>query len=173
MQAIIRSSVVVFVSVVLLRLFVMDSFIVRGDSMAPTVLNYDYVFINKLAYRFGNEPKRGDLVVLANQNTKQKHIIKRVIALPKERIVIENGGVRIKESRDENGVVLQEEYLTLPNTPAVGVIYINLDPQEYFVLGDNRQISIDSRVLGPINKWEIKGEVFLVIQFTKFWFKLF
>jgi len=112
MQAIIRSSVVVFVSVVLLRLFVMDSFIVRGDSMAPTVLNYDYVFINKLAYRFGNEPKRGDLVVLANQNTKQKHIIKRVIALPKERIVIENGGVRIKESRDENGVVLQEEYLS-------------------------------------------------------------
>ena len=173
MQSIMRVTIVIFVSVVLLRFFVIDSFIVRGDSMAPTILSGDYVLINKFAYRFDNEPQRGDLMVLAAPSTQQKHIIKRIIALPGERIVIENGAVRIKESRDQNGEVLQEEYLALPNTPAIGITYINLDPQEYFVLGDNRQISIDSRVLGPINKWEIKGKVFLAFQLSGFKLKKF
>ncbi|HEY4497797.1 signal peptidase I [Candidatus Giovannonibacteria bacterium RIFCSPHIGHO2_02_FULL_46_20] len=180
MQNIARPAVVIILSAILLRLFVIDSFTVQGDSMAPSILPGNYVFINKLAYRFGNEPRRGDIVVLATPSTQQKHIIKRIIALPKERIIIENGVIRIKNSREDDGRIIEEQYLALSangqdalDTPAVGITYINLDPQEYFILGDNRQISIDSRVLGPINKWEIKGRVFVALNLTRFKIMMF
>lgn len=173
MQSIIRATIVIIVSTILLRLFIIDSFTVQGDSMAPSILPGNYIFINKLAYRFGSEPQRGDLIILASPSIPQKHIIKRIVALPGERIVIENGIIRIKNSREDEGKIIEEHYLALPDTPAIGITYINLDPQEYFVLGDNRQISIDSRVLGPINKWEIKGRVFVALRINEFKLKRF
>lgn len=174
MMRVLRIATVVFVSVLFVRLFLIDSFLVAGDSMAPAILPNDYVFINKFAYRFNKAPQREDIVILTSPKIDNEYIIKRVIALPRERIVIENGTIYIKDSREGIARVLEEQYLAIPDTPAIGITYINMDPQEYFVLGDNRQMSIDSRELGSINKWEIKGKVFLAIRiengFKIFWF---
>lgn len=123
-----------------LRTFVIDAFIVQGDSMAPTVLAGDYVFVNKLAY-FLKEPLREDIVV-GKFRTHSSKMIKRIVGLPGEKVGL---------------------------TAAA----ITLDPKEYFVLGDNRYGSIDSKELGPIDKWDLDGRVFLVIKLKNLSFKVF
>jgi signal peptidase I len=152
----------VFIIALILRIFVVDSFIVKGDSMAPTISDGDYVFVNKISHYFGDF-KRGDIIVVKPRSTASK-IIKRVIGLPYERIEITENKVWIKNSRQDTGNVLSELYLNLPATPAIGLSTIQLDPKEYFVLGDNRYASIDSRELGPVDGWNIEGRVFLVLK---------
>ena len=149
--------VVAFVSAALLRTFVLEGFIVRGDSMAPTILDGEYVIVNKLAYAFRN-PERGDIVV-ANPRGERIKIIKRVIGMPGERFSIENDQVAIRVERLAAATVLNEGYLGSPSTTSRGISVLNIDPEEYFALGDNREVSTDSRDLGPIDKWKIKGKV--------------
>ena len=153
-----------FISIVL-RLFVFDVFIVKGNSMVPTIQSGDVVFIHKLAYAFG-APRRGDIIV-AIPRTMREMVIKRVVALPGERVEILHNRVVIKKDRTDTGEVLKEEYLSLPDTPDVGETVLNLDPEEYFVLGDNRYLSTDSRELGPIDGWKIKGKVVFDLNFRK------
>src|SRR3989338_8761558 len=97
--------IVVFITTALVRIFVIDSFFVSGDSMSPLLQDGDYIFINKLAYRGDREPKRGDVVIVAPE---KRNIVKRIIALPYERILIERGAVRIKTSREDEGNELIE-----------------------------------------------------------------
>lgn len=159
---------VVFISAVLVRIFVLDSFIVQGDSMAPTILPGDYVFINKIAYRL-KEPQHGDIVVAHPKAIPSgAYIIKRVIALPGEIIDIAKDAITIKSSRENPGTILKEPYIASLGTPEIGINRINIDPYEYFVLGDNRYASIDSRELGSINSWDIKGKVFIIIRLNEF-----
>ncbi len=127
--------IVAFVSALLLRVFVFEGFIVRGDSMSPAILSGDYVFINKLSY-MNREPARGDIVVATPREFKYK-VIKRVAGLPGE--YVEMDGRSFK-----------------------------LDPQEYFTLGDNSDVSIDSRELGFFDKWQIKGKVFGILRLKSF-----
>ncbi len=155
----------------LLRLFIFDVFIVKGDSMTPTIHNGDVVFISKLAYA-RKTPQRGDIIVVIPRNVAEK-IIKRVIALPEERVEILDNRVVIKKDRTDTGEVLKEEYLELPDTPDVQKTVLNIDPREYFVLGDNRYMSTDSRELGPIDDWKIKGKVMFAINLRKLYFKPF
>ena len=157
---------IAFICTLLIRVFVIEGFIVSGDSMMPTIDSGDYVFINKLAY-WGREPSRGDIVV-AIPRTYPNKVIKRIIALPGERFHIENNKVVISGDRTDPGVILTEIYLESSTTPAVGTTLIQLDPEEYFALGDNRQVSIDSRELGPLDKWDIKGKVIGKIDFKNF-----
>lgn len=159
--------IVTFIVVTLLRLFVFEAFFVKGDSMAPTILSGDYVLVNKLAYVGGIEPKRGDIVVVIPRVLPEK-VLKRVIGLPNERFAIINQRVVIKNSRTDKGLAIDEPYLEFPNTPEVGKTETTIDPKEYFVLGDNRNVSIDSRELGMVDKWDIKGKVFGVISFKSF-----
>lgn len=156
---------VTFVVVVLIRLFVFEAFFVSGDSMAPTILSGDFVLINKLAYA-QSEPKREDIIV-AIPRTYPGKVVKRVIGLPGEWFSIENNRIVIRNSRTEKGVNLDEAYLQFPDTPEVGKTKTNIDPREYFALGDNRGVSIDSRELGPIDLWNIKGRVFGVFSFKR------
>ena len=116
---------VALLGAVFIRLFLVEGFIVRGDSMAPNILSGDYVFISKLAY-LNKEPSHGDIIIASPRKSKIR-IIKRVIGLPGEYVEINS-----KEFK--------------------------LDPQEYFVVGDNKEASIDSRDLGFIDKWHIKGK---------------
>jgi len=165
MKPIVNILIVVVVSAIFIRLFVLDSFIVKGDSMAPAILAGDYVFINKLAYNkfVGREPHRAEIIV-AEPRGIDKEIIKRVIALPEERIQFESGKIVIKNSREDSGIELVESYLDLYGTPPIRQTELNIDPFEYFVLGDNRYGSTDSRELGPIDRWSIKGKVFFVFR---------
>lgn len=161
-QKLIYAALTVFALTLLLRMFVVEGFVVKGDSMSPNILSGDYVFVNKLAYLW-SEPERGDIVV-ANPRGEKIRVLKRIIGLPGERFEIVNGSVTIRQKRLDDKVPLKELYLSTNETPAVGIIHINLDPQEYFALGDSRSVSIDSRELGPIDKWHIKGRVFGVFN---------
>ncbi|HUD04326.1 MAG TPA: signal peptidase I [Candidatus Paceibacterota bacterium] len=164
-QKIISVVVVVAIIVILVRLFIFESFFVSGDSMAPTILSGDLVFVDKMAYWF-HQPARGDIIVVVPR-VYDGNIIKRVIALPGEIFDIENGKIVIKQSRDDVGITLDESYLMVSTTPEIGTTLYNVDPDEYFVLGDNRDVSIDSRELGPVDLWSIKGKVFLIFSFIR------
>jgi signal peptidase I len=125
--------------------------------MEPAIHSGDFVFINKTAYWF-KEPARGDVIVVIPRIYPNK-VVKRIIGLPGERFQIENNKVVIKSDRLDVREIIFEPYLGSTSTPAVGTTLIQLDPQEYFALGDKRDVSIDSRELGPVDKWSIKGKV--------------
>lgn len=157
---------VAFISALLLRLFVLEGFVVRGDSMSPTVLSGDYIFINKLAY-LNREPARGDIVVAIPRGQSFK-VIKRIVVLPGERFSIEGGQVVIRTQSMDEGRALEENYLRDDIESPVGITQSKLDPQEYFALGDNSAVSIDSRELGFLDKWHIKGRVFGIFRLSSF-----
>ena len=160
---------------VLVRTFVLAHFVVDGTSMAATLDSGDRVFVNKLSYRFG-EPDRGDVIVLHQiSGTSQRDLIKRVIAMPGERIEIVSCEVRITGTDDVTRI-LTEPYLD----PAVvtpgncGGDYAPPQDQpvpddHVFVLGDNRGGSQDSRSLGPIHYDDLVGRAFVVFWPRQNW----
>ena len=122
---------------------------VDGSSMQPSFQDGDYVIVNKLAYR-SNDLQRGDVVVFPFPMNREEDFIKRVIALPGDRLEIMDGDVYL------NGVLLTEPYLL---TEARGDMdEIIVPPGHVFVMGDNRNDSSDSRVWGPLNITEIIGK---------------
>jgi len=163
--------IVVIIVTVLIRLFVFDVFVVKGDSMAPSILNGEIVFVNKTAYYF-DTPKRGDVIVVIPRNMNSK-IIKRVIGMPRERIEILENRVVIRNEKGGEEVPFSEGYLEFKETLPMGKETFTLDPNEYFVMGDNRYISVDSRVLGPVDDWEMKGKVIFAFNFRNLMFKPF
>lgn len=163
-KQILQVLVAVLITAVGIRIFVIDSFIVKGDSMTPSILPGDYVFVNRLAYRWGKPVLRSDVVV-ARFRRLQSEVIKRIVGLPGERVEIIPNQISIKKERTDAGdVVSEKEYLNLPNFATNGTTTIKLDPQEYFLLGDNRFISTDSRELGPVDFFDIEGKVILLIR---------
>ncbi len=163
--------IVAFIGALFLRTFIIEGFIVIGDSMEPSIRSGDYVFVNKIAYA-KREPRREEIIVASSRSGER--IIKRIIGLPGERVAIENGKVVIKSGRTDPGEVLAEIYLNEGQTSlTTGISLIKLDPGEYFALGDNRKVSIDSRELGPIDIWDIKGRVIGVFNITHLKYKGF
>lgn len=140
-----------------IRFFVAQPFIVRGDSMLPTFKNSQYLIIDQLSYRF-NEPERGDIVVLHNPLLKRQYNIKRVIGLPNETVTVKNSAIHIKQS-DGVEFDLEEPYVTTSRLEASHMF--ELGPDEYFVAGDNRSVSADSRNWGALKRKEIAGRVFI------------
>jgi len=133
--------------------------IVKQSSMEPNFHDRDYLFVSKQAYRFG-EPQRGDVVVfdssLTDEGGKEKLLIKRIIGLPGEEIDI------IEEKVFINGVMLEESY-TMDGTTYGNVEDLIVPEGEYFCMGDNRDVSIDSRdpAVGCVEKEQMVGKVFL------------
>jgi len=144
-----------------LRFFLFEPFLVRGQSMEPNFHNFDYLIIDKFTYQF-REPQRGEVVVFRPPFDKKVFYIKRIIGLPLEKIIIDESKVIIFNNDYPQGFVLDESYLQ--NHYTLGKIEVNLGPNEYFVLGDNREASYDSRKWGPIKKEDITGRV--VFQFS-------
>lgn len=140
----------------LIYLFVAQFHKVSGNSMFPTYHNGDYLITEKISFRLG-EPKRDDVIVLKNPRNESQDFIKRIIALPGDTIKIENGSVFV------NGGLVNETYLP-PNTrtPAGAFLTegttITAGENQYFVIGDNRNHSSDSREWGSITKKEIIGK---------------
>jgi signal peptidase I len=160
-----------FLIALVIRMFVIEGFIVKGDSMHPAIDNGQYVIVNKLAYIWG-EPKRGDVVVAVSRVLPTK-LLKRIVGLPGERFQIKDGEIILRDKRTDPGDVLNEGYLSNPNILTDGDNLIVLDKDEYFALGDNRAVSIDSRELGVIDKWDIKGKVVGVFDLLHFSYKGF
>lgn len=143
-----------------IRQFVIQPFLVRGESMLPNFTDFDYLFVERVSYYF-REPKRGEVVVFRFPRNEQEYFIKRVIGLPGEHISIHSDALTITTGKGEK-MKLQESYLP-SGTYTEGNIEITLGPEEYYVLGDNRNYSFDSRQWGVLPKNDIIGKVFVRI----------
>lgn len=129
--------------------FAVQNFRIEGFSMEPNFHDGQYLFVNKVIYML-QPPQRGDVVVFVPPNNNTRDFIKRVIGLPGERVEIRSGVVYI------NGEPLQENYPLNPGTYSTGAIVV--PPDEYFVLGDNRNFSSDSHSWGTVPSKKIIGK---------------
>lgn len=145
--------------VVFIRYFIISPFSVKGKSMEPSFYEGEYLIVDEISYRF-KEPQRGDVVVLKYiDKGKSEFLIKRIVGLPGEEVVINQGKVLIKNEENPDGFYLEEDYL-FENIETFGNIKENISLDNYFILGDNRPNSLDSRYFGPILKDQIIGRVF-------------
>ncbi len=149
---------------VMIYLFVMSPQEVSGHSMEPNFQNGDYILTNKIIYKMA-EPQRGDIVIFKSPTNKDIDYIKRVIGLPGETVMLKDQRFYI------NGNLLEERYEY--NKPVFGGSFLQdgveiIVPEDhYFVSGDNRPGSSDSREFGPISKYDFIGKAFLRYWPTK------
>lgn len=148
--------IVIIAAVIVLpiRYFLFQPFIVSGDSMVPNFHSGDYLIIDEFSYRF-KDPQRGDVVVLKYPLDNKQRFIKRIIGLPGETVNIENGRVTIL--KNDTSLVLDEKKYLPDVLFTDGNIHLVLDENKYFVMGDNRQFSYDSRRWGVLPKEDIIG----------------
>lgn len=147
-----RFAFITLLIVIPIRMFIAQPFIVNGESMLPTFENGDYLIIDEISY-LKNEPKRGEVIVFHFPTDESRYLIKRIIGLPGETIQLQGDSVSITKV-DGEVVELDETYTN--NGASYGTW--TLDEEEYFVMGDNRGASSDSRSWGPLAKKEIVGK---------------
>ena len=153
---------VVIISLIIIipvRYFLIKPFYVKGASMEPSFYNNEYLIIDEISYRF-NEPKRGDTIVFHYPLDRSQYFIKRVIGLPGEKIQITAGQIYIFNEHNPEGRVLDETYLT-PGMRTIGEFDVRLLDDEYYLLGDNRSASLDSRVFGQVKRDVIVGRTWI------------
>ncbi len=148
----------VLVIVLPIRYFLFQPFMVRGVSMEPSFEQSDYLMVDQVSYNF-RDPERGEVVVFHYPDNPQKRHIKRIIGLPEERVVIEEG--RISVEKDGELKVLEENYILSSGRKDEEV---TLEENEYFVVGDNREASFDSRNWGSLPRENIIGRVFFQVS---------
>lgn len=141
--------------VFIVRTFIAQPFLVSGSSMEPGFSNGDYLLIDEVSYRF-RAPERGEVVVFRYPGDHRSFYIKRIIGLPGERIAVSDGNVKIYKA-DGIDKSLSESYIARQDFS--GAVDITLKPNQYFVMGDNRDFSFDSRAWGPLEKSDITGIV--------------
>ena len=150
------SILIAFLITFLAPLYLFQPYKVEMGSMLPTLHNNDRIMINKITYRFG-QPQRGDIVVFNPPNKNADvHYIKRIVGLPGESIQVKDGKVFINQTE------LIEPYLSQTDTPGfVGPVLLKED--EYFVMGDHRNNSMDSRDFGAITRDKIQGKTMCLL----------
>lgn len=144
------------------RYFLIQPFYVKGASMEPNFYDHEYLIIDEISYRL-SDPSRGDIVVFKYPKNPKQYFIKRIVGLPGERIKISEGNIHISKS-GMSFVPLEEKYLQKDietQLPATGFGDVLLGENEYFLLGDNRNQSLDSRVFGPVSREFIVGKTWL------------
>ena len=143
------------------RYYLIQPFYVKGASMEPSFHDREYLIIDEISYRF-NDPVRGEIIVFRYPENPQEFFIKRVIGLPGETVEIVNGEVFIYNEQNPNGIEIDETYLPDDvKTYALNDGQTILRGDEYFVMGDNRNASKDSRNFGPVNRSFLTGRVWL------------
>lgn len=152
-----KVAITVLVIVIPVRYYIMQPFYVKGASMEPNFYNYEYLIIDEISYRF-HDPARGDVVVLHNPHDPSQYFIKRIIGLPGETVEIKNHRVHIDGETLNELPYLDEAVETWGNQRVI------LEDDEYFVMGDNRNESLDSRVFGPVQR-----EVFIGRTWVRAW----
>lgn len=149
----IRFIIVALIIVIPIRLYIAQPFIVSGASMDPTFENGQYLIVDEISYRL-NEPARGDVAIFKYPKNPKQYFIKRVIGLPGETVTIkEDGKVTIRTAQGEV-LALKESYVVFNRGGAIERI---LGVDEYFMMGDNRSGSFDSRIWGPVKRDLIIG----------------
>lgn len=125
--------------------------------MEPSFFDGDYLIVDEISYRFGN-PQRGEVIVFKYPQSPAQRYIKRIIGIPGETIIIKNGQISII-NKNEKWILDETNYLS--DIYTAGEIKVSLSENEYFVLGDNRAFSSDSRRWGPLSREFIIGKVYL------------
>ena len=157
---IVKITVITLAIIIPVRYFLMQPFFVKGASMEPNFEDGEYLIVDEISYRF-NEPQRSDVIIFRYPLDPSQFFIKRVVGLPDETVKIEDGKVFIYsiETPDERIVLDESAYLEDSYTP--GNLEITLEEDEYFVLGDNRMASSDSRKWGELDKKYIIGRAWI------------
>lgn len=153
----VRFAIIALAIVIPLRIFVAEPFVVSGSSMFPTFENGNYLIIDKLSYKISS-PQRDDVVVFKYPNDQTKYFIKRIIGLPNETLDIKGNAVTITNSAHPEGFTLDQPYVL---NGANNITHLELKADEYFVMGDNRNASSDSRYWGPVKRELLTGIAFL------------
>lgn len=167
---IVKIFILAIVVIVPIRVFLFQPFFVQGASMEPTFEDGQYLIVNELGYKETDlkifrvdsfkELKRGDVIVFRYPFNPSQFFIKRIIGLPGERIKIDRGSVYIYNNDNPDGKKLEEEYLP-KDLSTKGENDYQIKDDEYFVMGDNRNHSSDSRMWGPIKSSHVVGRVLL------------
>ena len=153
----VKFGIIAVLIVVPIRLFVAQPFIVSGSSMSPTFSNGDYLIVDEISYRL-REPERGDVIIFRYPKDKKKFFIKRVIGLPNEQVDVKGSTVTITSSVHPEGMVLDQPYV---KNKSDNSSHFELKAKEYFVMGDNRSASSDSRYWGAVKEDLIVGRALL------------
>lgn len=149
--------IIALLIVIPIRTFLFQPFFVKGQSMEPNFENGDYLIIDELSYRF-RDPQRGEVVVFKYPNNPSQRYIKRIIGLPGETVEVNEGKVRIVSNQGREIELDESGYLAeIVSTP--GSARVSLGKDQFFVLGDNRVASSDSRSWGALPRIDIIGRV--------------
>ncbi|MBP6884189.1 MAG: signal peptidase I [Candidatus Pacebacteria bacterium] len=152
-----RFGLIALIAVLGIRTFVVQPFIVSGSSMVPTFEDGQYLIIDEISYNL-SKPQRDDVIVFKYPKDPSKFFIKRIIGLPNETVDIKNGEIIITNADNKEGFKLEEPYVkNITN----GNTHFELKDGEYFVMGDNRPNSSDSRYWGALNENLVVGKVLL------------
>lgn len=151
------------------RMYVIQPFIVEGASMSPNFEDGQYLIIDEISYRLA-PPRRGDVVIFHPPADKKTYYIKRVIGLPGETVELREGNIYIFNQDQPDGFRLNEiNYLIKSRVTQAGKTVLKVD--EYYLIGDNRDNSLDSRRFGPVTFGRIKGKVLIrAFPFSEFTF---
>lgn len=143
--------------VVPIRLFIAQPFIVSGESMSPTFENAEYLIVDELSYHL-REPQRLEVIIFRYPRNPSEFFIKRIIGLPGETVRIRSGVVYV-DTKDGETLTIEEDYIT--NKGNGSDLTYRLGSEDYFVMGDNRPQSSDSRIWGTLPRDNIIGRAFL------------
>ena len=154
LKEIVKFTVIALVIVIPIRAYIAQPFIVSGASMDPTFATGQYLIVDQLSYRF-EDPKRDDVIIFKYPKNPKQYFIKRVIGLPGETVSVnEAGEVTIKSPTSTSTIIMKEPYVKFTNSDDV---VTTLKAGEYFVMGDNRPESSDSRRWGTVPRANIIG----------------
>lgn len=142
-----------------IRYFLIQPFFVKGASMEPNFHDQEYLIVDEISYRF-QAPERGQVIVFRYPRDPQEYFIKRVIGLPGEQVQVKDGKVIIFNTTHPDGLALDEKYLPAGlSTYNQDESKVSVGPNEYYVLGDNRGASKDSRYFGVVDQSFVTGKV--------------
>lgn len=138
----------------LIQTYVIRPFIVSGTSMDPIIKNAQYLLIDQVSYRFGNGPTRGDVVIFKAPPEPSKYYIKRIIGIPGDTVTVNAGKITIRNEAHPDGFILDDSFITHHSNDMTTT---TVTDGHYFVMGDNRSGSYDSRAWGLLPKENIQG----------------
>jgi len=153
----VRFAIIALIIVVPIRVYIAQPFIVSGSSMVPTFENGQYLIVDEISYRL-NDPKRNDVIIFKYPKDTTKFFIKRIIGLPNETLEIKNDVITVFNEEYKEGLKLEQPFTS---SGVNGNSSFKLNKDEYFVMGDNRGASSDSRYWGALSKDLVVGRAFL------------
>lgn len=156
----IETIVIALAIFVIVYLFLFQPHQVKGSSMYPNFVDGEYILTDKISYRLG-KPNRGDVIVFKSPQNKEIDFIKRIIGLPNDQIRVSGGYVYVNDKRLTESSYLPSDYITNPGAFLREDKTITVPAGQFFVLGDNRNHSSDSREWGFISTSDIVGKAWL------------